>query len=54
MTYKNYNRNDVRSALRFARAGGCVAPAKKGSIFNHSLVNNDHGAGWGALPRQTY
>ena len=54
MTYKNYNRNDVRSALRFARAGGCIAPAKKGSIFNRSLVNNDHGVGWGALPRQTY
>ena len=54
MTYKNYNRNDVKSALRFARAGGTVAPAKKGSIFNTSLVNNDRGAGWGGLIRQNY
>jgi len=36
---KNYNRNDVRNAIRFARSGGCVAPAKKGSIYNTSLCN---------------
>ena len=36
---KNYNRNDVRNALRFARSGGCVAPAKQGSIFNKNLCN---------------
>ena len=36
---KNYNRNDVRNALRFARAGGCVAPPKQGSIFNKNLCN---------------
>ena len=36
---KNYNRNDSRDALRFARSGGCIAPAKKGSIYNKSLCN---------------
>lgn len=36
---KNYNRNDVRNALRFARSGGCVAPAKQGSLYNTSLCN---------------
>ena len=34
LSYKNYNTNDVRNALRITRGGGCVAPAKKGSIFN--------------------
>jgi hypothetical protein len=36
LSYKNYNRNDVKTALRITRAGGCTAPAKKGSIFNSS------------------
>jgi hypothetical protein len=53
LTYKNYNRNDTRHAIRFARSGGCVAPAKKGSIFNRSLCNGRVCA-WGELPRQTY
>ena len=39
LTYKSYNTNDVITALRFSRAGGCVAPAKKGSIYNYSLCN---------------
>jgi len=39
LSYKNYNRNDVKTALKFARAGGCVAPAKQGSIFNRNLCN---------------
>ena len=34
LSYKNYNTNDVKNALRITRGGGCVAPAKKGSIFN--------------------
>jgi len=54
LTYKNFNRNDVKTALKFARAGGCTAPAKKGSIYNRSLVNNDRGAGWGSLVSQNY
>lgn len=47
LSYKNYNNNDVKTALRFSRAGGAVAPAKKGSIYNTSLatVSNPWGAG---------
>ena len=43
----------TRSSLRRARSGGCVAPAKKGSIYNKSLGNGQVCA-WGSLPRQTY
>ena len=53
LTYKNYNRNDVKTALKFSRAGGCVAPAKKGSIYNTSLCNGRVCA-WGSLVSQTY
>jgi len=53
LTYKNYNRNDTRHAIRLARSGGCVAPAKKGSIFNTSLCSGA-ACSWGELPRQTY
>jgi len=34
LSYKNYNTNDVKNALRYTRGGGCVAPSKKGSIYN--------------------
>ena len=50
---KNYYPSGKRSSLRRARSGGCVAPAKKGSIYNTSLCNGNI-CGWGALPRQTY
>lgn len=53
-TTKNYYPSGVRTSLRRARSGGCVAPAKKGSIFNTSLTNNAQGCGWGSLPRQNY
>jgi hypothetical protein len=53
LTYRNYNRNDVKTALRFARAGGCVAPAKKGSIFNNSLCNGKTCA-YGSVVSSTY
>ena len=33
LSYKCYIKNDVKSAIRTARSGGCSAPAKKGSIF---------------------
>lgn len=36
LSYKNYNTNDVKNALRYTRGGGSVAPAKKGSIYNTS------------------
>jgi hypothetical protein len=36
LSYKNYNTNDVKSALRYVRAGGSMAPKKQGSIYNKS------------------
>jgi hypothetical protein len=39
LSYKCYDRNDVKTALRMVRSGGCTAPAKKGSIFNYTLCN---------------
>jgi hypothetical protein len=53
LSYKNYNKNDVKTALKFARSGGCVAPAKKGSIYNRSLCNGRVCA-WGAQVSSTY
>ena len=50
---KCYYPSGTRSSLRRVRSGGCVAPAKKGSIFNTSLRNNVTYA-WGAMPRTTY
>ena len=53
VTTKNYYPSGTRSSLRRARSGGCVAPKKKGSIYNTSLTNGQVCA-WGSLPRQTY
>jgi hypothetical protein len=53
LSYKSYDRNDVKTALRMARSGGCVAPAKKGSIFNTSLCSGAV-CPWGALASQNY
>ena len=53
ITTKNYYPSGTRSSLRRARSGGCVAPKKKGSIYNTSLSNGQVCA-WGALLRQTY
>jgi hypothetical protein len=53
LSYKSYDRNDVKTALRMVRSGGCVAPAKKGSIFNTSLCSGA-ACPWGALVSQTY
>lgn len=50
---KSYYPSGTRSTIRRARSGGCVAPAKKGSIYNTSLSNGQVCA-WGSLPRQTY
>lgn len=30
LSFKNYNKNDVNTALRKVRSGGCVAPKKSG------------------------
>lgn len=53
LSYKSYNANDVKTAIRMVRSGGCTAPKKKGSIYNYSLRNGQVCA-WGALPRQNY
>jgi hypothetical protein len=52
-SYKNYNKNDVKNALRFARAGGCVAPPKQGSIYNTSLCNS-RACAIGSSPHNKY
>ena len=50
---KNYYPSGTRTSLRRARSGGCVAPKKKGSIYNNSLRNSATCA-WGSLPRINY
>lgn len=50
---KSYYPSGTRSSLRRARSGGCVAPAKKGSIYNTSLSNGQV-CSWGSLVRQNY
>lgn len=52
-TTKNYYPSGVRSSVRRARSGGCVAPKKKGAIENISLKNGNVCA-WGSIPRQNY
>ena len=42
---------DVKAAMRRARSGGCVAPAKSGSVFNSFRGNNSH---WGAAAPSKY
>lgn len=39
LTFRNYNRNDVKQALKRTRSAGCVAPKKVGAIENYSLKN---------------
>lgn len=34
LSYTSYNKNDVKNALRIARAGGCIAPSKKTALEN--------------------
>lgn len=50
---KSYDTSFRRSALQRARSGGCTAPKKKGSIFNHSLTQPGIN-GWGSIARQNY
>ncbi len=50
---KSYYPSGTRSSIRRARSGGCVAPAKKGSIYNTSLSNGQVCA-WGSIVRQNY
>ena len=53
LSYKSYFPTDVLRHKKFVRSGGCVAPAKKGSIYNTSLRNGNVCC-WGGLSRQTY
>ena len=50
---KCYYPSGTRSTIRRARSGGCVAPKKKGSIYNTSLSNGQV-CGWGSIVRQNY
>ena len=50
---KNYDNSYTRSSLRRTRSSGCVAPKKKGSIYNVSLKQSGIN-GWGSIPRQAY
>ncbi len=50
---KSYYPSGTRSTIRRARSGGCVAPKKKGSIYNTSLTNGQVCA-WGSIVRQNY
>jgi len=50
---KSYYPSGTRSSIRRARSGGCVAPKKKGSIYNTSLSNGQVCA-WGSIVRQNY
>lgn len=50
---KSYDSSYTRSCLRKSRSGGCVAPKKKGSIYNTSLYQSGINS-WGAIPRQNY
>ena len=52
-TTKNYVPSSTRSSVRRVRSGGCVAPAKKGSIFNNSLRNGKVCA-IGSIVRENY
>jgi len=50
---KSYYPSGTRSTIRRMRSGGCVAPKKKGSIYNTSLTNEQVCA-WGAIVRKNY
>jgi len=54
LSYKSYDRNDVKTALRFVRSGGCVAPAKKGSIYNRNCTAGGGICNIGAISGQGY
>ena len=50
MSYKSYDKNDVKIALRTVRSGGCTAPKKKGSIYNRTLCRGK-ACTWGGIVR---
>ena len=40
LTYRSYNKNDVKQALSRTRSGGCIAPKKVGALENYSLKSS--------------
>jgi len=50
---KSYYPSGTRTTIKRVRSGGCVAPKKKGSIYNTSLSNGKVCA-WGSIVRQNY
>jgi hypothetical protein len=54
LTYKNYNKNDVKTSLKMARSGGCIAPAKKGAIVNLYKPYNPQRATYLSASSQVY
>lgn len=50
---KSYYPSGVRSTIKRVRSGGCVAPKKKGSVYNTSL-SNGRVCAWGSVVRQNY
>lgn len=50
VSYKAYDKNDVKIALRTVRSGGCTAPKKKGSIYNSTLCSGK-ACPWGGIVR---
>jgi hypothetical protein len=54
LSFKSHNSNDVRTSLRMLRGAGCVAPAKKGSIFNRTCTAGGGVCNPGAYAGQGY
>jgi hypothetical protein len=54
LSYKSYNQNDVKTILGRVRRAGCVAPAKKGSIYNRSCTVGGGICNSGAIVGQGY
>jgi hypothetical protein len=54
LSYKSYDRNDVKTILGRLRRAGCAAPAKKGSIYNRSCTAGGGICNIGAFSGQGY
>jgi len=54
LTYKVFNRNDVKTILGRVRRAGCVAPAKKGALENRTCTAGGGICNIGAFSGQGY
>lgn len=54
LSYKSYDKNDVKTLLGRLRRVGCAAPAKKGSIYNRSCTAGGGICNRGAIVGQGY